>query len=103
MERPRRRKIDMRIPWLAAALLLAPVATNAFTLESAEVKPGATIANAQVFKGFGCTGGNVSPSLSRKGAPAGPKSFAVTVYDPDAPTGSGGWHVVVFNMPAEAK
>ena len=93
----------MRFPLLVAALLLMPLAANAFTLESAEVKPGATIANAQVFKGFGCTGGNVSPSLTWKGAPAGTKSFAITVYDPDAPTGSGWWHWVVFNLPADAK
>jgi Raf kinase inhibitor-like YbhB/YbcL family protein len=69
-------------------------------LTSAEIKDGATIANEQVFKGFGCTGSNISPSLTWTGAPAGTKSFAVTMYDPDAPTGSGWWHWVVFNIPA---
>jgi Raf kinase inhibitor-like YbhB/YbcL family protein len=69
-------------------------------LTSAEVKNGATIKDEQVFKGFGCTGSNISPSLSWTGAPSGAKSFAVTVYDPDAPTGSGWWHWVVFNIPA---
>lgn len=86
------------------ALLLAlgssAFAAEAFTLTSAEIKPGATIANAQVFNGVSCSGDNVSPSLAWKGAPAGTKSFAVTVYDPDAPTGSGWWHWVVFNLPA---
>ena len=67
---------------------------------SAEVHKGATIKNEQVFKGFGCTGDNISPSLSWTGAPKGTKSFAITVYDPDAPTGSGWWHWVVFNIPA---
>ena len=70
------------------------------TLTSADVKEGATIANEQVFKGFGCTGGNISPSLSWSGAPSGAKSFALSIYDPDAPTGSGWWHWVVFNIPA---
>jgi len=83
-----------------AALPFAALAADSFTLESAEVKPGSTIAEAQVYKGFGCEGGNVSPSLKWKNAPAGTKSFAVTVYDPDAPTGSGWWHWVVFNIPA---
>jgi len=49
---------------------------------------------------FGCEGGNISPSLSWSGAPADTKSFAITVYDPDAPTGSGFWHWVVFNIPS---
>jgi Raf kinase inhibitor-like YbhB/YbcL family protein len=77
------------------------VAAGTFTLESAEVKPNSTIAAAQVYKGFGCDGGNVSPSLAWKNAPAGTKSFAITVYDPDAPTGSGWWHWVMFNIPAD--
>ena len=90
-----------RLAMLCLAVLpCAAVAAGSFTLESAEVKPNSTIAEAQVFKGFGCEGGNVSPSLSWKSAPAGTKSFAVTVYDPDAPTGSGWWHWVVFNIPA---
>jgi phosphatidylethanolamine-binding protein (PEBP) family uncharacterized protein len=62
---------------------------DGMTLTSGEFKDGAYIANEQVFKGFGCEGQNVSPSLSWSGAPEGTKSFALTVYDPDAPTGSG--------------
>jgi Raf kinase inhibitor-like YbhB/YbcL family protein len=69
-----------------------------FTLASATIKAGSTIAIEQVFNGFGCTGGNVSPELSWKGAPAGTKSFALTMYDPDAPTGSGFWHWLIVNM-----
>ena len=69
-----------------------------FTLKSKDVGGQAT--NKQVFNGFGCTGENVSPQLSWENAPADTKSFAITMYDPDAPTGSGFWHWVVFNVPA---
>lgn len=74
-----------------------------FTVTSNAVKPGSTIANAQVFNGMGCKGDNVSPDLHWDQAPAGTKAFAVSVYDPDAPTGSGWWHWWVFNLPATAK
>ncbi|MDF1879878.1 YbhB/YbcL family Raf kinase inhibitor-like protein [Sulfurimonas sp. MAG313] len=52
----------------------------------------------EVFNGFGCKGQNISPELSWKNAPKGTKSFALSVYDPDAPTGSGWWHWLVFNI-----
>lgn len=80
--------------------LLIAVTANAqadgFYLSSTDIQ--GQIADAQVFNSFGCTGGNVSPQLSWSNAPAGTKSFAVTAYDPDAPTGSGWWHWVVFNV-----
>lgn len=72
-----------------------------FTLASPDIKPGGTIAAEQVFNGFGCTGKNISPALKWTGAPAGTKSFALLVHDPDAPTGGAGWwHWVVVNIPA---
>ena len=89
---------------LALALLGAAGAVHAagFTLSSPTIKPGTTLTQAQVFNGFGCTGQNISPALKWSGAPAGTKSFAVTLYDPDAPTGSGWWHWVVINLPADS-
>jgi Raf kinase inhibitor-like YbhB/YbcL family protein len=90
---------------LAAAMLAAgaPSAFAAgFKLESPTIKPGSTLTDAQVFNGFGCTGKNISPALKWSGAPKDTKSFALTVYDPDAPTGSGWWHWVVYNIPATA-
>lgn len=70
-----------------------------FKLVSEDIAPGSTILERHVFDGFGCVGDNISPELSWKNAPAGTKSFALTVYDPDAPTGSGWWHWVVLNIP----
>jgi Raf kinase inhibitor-like YbhB/YbcL family protein len=71
-----------------------------FTLTSPEIQADATIDKRFEFDGFGCSGENKSPALKWSGAPAGTKSFAVTVYDPDAPTGSGWWHWFVINIPA---
>src|SRR5271155_3589268 len=93
-------KVALGTVALAFAVFGAQAAHAAgMKLTSAEVSNGATIKNEQVFNSFGCTGDNISPSLSWSGAPAGTKSFAVSVYDPDAPTGSGFWHWVVFNIP----
>lgn len=69
-----------------------------FTLKSKDLGGQATIQ--QVFNGFGCTGGNISPELHWENAPAGTKSFAITIHDPNAPTGSGWWHWVVFDIPS---
>src|SRR5262245_58323964 len=71
---------------------------SAFKLSSSDVKNG-TFAPAQIANVFGCSGGNISPELSWSGAPQGTKSFVVTIYDPDAPTGSGFWHWVIMNIP----
>ena len=75
------------------------MAESAFTLHSPTVAPNSTVADQHVYDGFGCSGKNISPALTWSGAPAGAKSFALTLYDPDAPTGSGWWHWVVYNIP----
>jgi len=73
-------------PLLAGLLMTHAALADGFRVTSAEVKAGKKIADEQVFNSFGCTGGNVSPALGWK----------------DAPTGSGWWHWVVFNIPADA-
>jgi Raf kinase inhibitor-like YbhB/YbcL family protein len=85
---------------LAATQLAAADPPGRFTLTSRDFSDGGKIADAQVLNGFGCKGRNVSPALAWSGAPAGTQSFALLVHDPDAPTGSGWWHWVVYNIPA---
>lgn len=68
----------------------------AFTLTSTDVVDGGLLSDAQVH-----AHGNSSPQLSWSGAPQGTKSYAITCYDPDAPTGSGFWHWTVANIPAD--
>lgn len=71
--------------------------SQTFTLKSSDIGGQAT--SKQLFNGFGCTGENISPQLSWENAPKETKSFAITIHDPDAPTGSGWWHWVVFDIP----
>src|SRR6516225_2809181 len=74
-----------------------------FKLTSQSFKDGDYLANSHILSkefGFGCAGGNQSPQLSWSGAPEGTRSFALTCFDPDAPTGSGFWHWVVANIPS---
>lgn len=87
-----------------SAFLICAVACTAqagdFRLDSPEISPKQPLPQRFEFNGFGCTGENRSPELHWRGAPAGTKSYALTVYDPDAPTGSGWWHWVVVDLPA---
>ena len=90
------------------SLILSAVAfsfsfTNAqtFTLKSSDV--GGQASYIQFANTFGCQGQNISPQLSWENAPKGTQSFAVTIYDKDAPTGSGFWHWVIFNIPVDVK
>ncbi len=90
-----------KIMWILVCLLMFVIEANAagFQVESPQLEPGKEMEIAQVLNGFGCSGENISPELHWTGAPKGTKSFAITVYDPDAPTGSGWWHWTVFNIP----
>jgi Raf kinase inhibitor-like YbhB/YbcL family protein len=76
----------------------------ALTLRSDSFSDGDYLATEHILSaqyGFGCAGGNVSPALAWSAAPEGTRSFAVTCFDPDAPTGSGFWHWVVVNIPPD--
>lgn len=88
---------------LCIALLAAGVkhasAQETFSVTSSDLRDGATVGNAQVYDKDDCKGGNVSPQLSWRNAPAGTRSFAVTLFDPDAP-GPGWWHWAVAEIPS---
>jgi Raf kinase inhibitor-like YbhB/YbcL family protein len=91
----------LTVPGLKTGARAAPAVVG-FNLTSPEIAAGATIQNEQVYRGFGCNGTNISPELRWANAPGGTKGFGLTVYDPDAPTGSGWWHWLIVNIPATA-
>lgn len=79
--------------------MMTSAAANSFVVSSTDGKEG-KIGLEHFTNLFGCPGQNISPEISWSGAPEGTKSFVVTIYDQDAPTGSGWWHWVVTNIPA---
>lgn len=87
---------------MTSALAAEGSAKGGFTLTSPDIAQGRKIGAAQLFNSFGCSGQNISPALSWSNAPKGAQSFALLVHDPDAPTGSGWWHWIVYNIPATA-
>jgi hypothetical protein len=87
---------SLLLPLLCAAL---SVQAADFALQSPDLVEGGKLSLRQVYDASGCHGGNRSPALAWHGAPAATRSFAVTVYDPDAPTGRGWWHWTVFDLP----
>ncbi|POT57864.1 YbhB/YbcL family Raf kinase inhibitor-like protein [Citrobacter amalonaticus] len=82
---------------LSFSVSAAPV----FSLNSTDIPQDLRLTQKQVFNGFGCSGENLSPQLNWQNPPTGTKSFAITLFDPDAPTGSGWWHWTVVNIPAQ--
>ena len=87
----------------SVSMLLALSASGAegtFTLTSPDLPAGQAIAPVHMANAFGCHGANESPQLIWSGAPAGTKSFAITMYDPYKPPVSGWWHWIVYDLPA---
>jgi len=93
----------MRSLFLAVLLSSLPALAGPFALTSKDLTPAAAMPARHVYRGMGCAGENLSPHLAWTDPPAGTRSFVVTVYDPDAPTGSGWWHWVLYNLPATVR
>ncbi|WP_309573263.1 YbhB/YbcL family Raf kinase inhibitor-like protein [Deinococcus sp.] len=85
---------------LSVAQPSASATAMSLRMTSPTISNGTALPMANVGSGNGCTGMNVSPALSWGGAPDGTMSYVLTMYDPDAPTGSGFWHWSVYNIPA---
>jgi Raf kinase inhibitor-like YbhB/YbcL family protein len=101
-----KRKVPARNTFCALVLALSGFcdAAAAFELGSPDFGPNQPFAQKFLFKGLGCNGDNVSPALTWDEPPAGTKSFALMVHDPDAVTGGAGiWHWVIINIPATAR
>lgn len=91
---------------IAAALLIAgsfAARAGDFNVSVDAKDAHGMIAQRHTYNGFGCTGQNLAPAIQWQGVPPNAKSLALTVFDPDAPTGSGWWHWVVIDLPASAK
>ncbi len=73
------------------------------SITSPDFKEGEMIKEVNVFNGFGCSGQNISPEINISNVPKKAKSLALTIYDPDAPTGSGWWHWIAYDMPTTTK
>ncbi len=87
---------------LFAASVSACAAQSGFSVTTDDAVDG-RFQQTQFFDNYGCTGGNISPHITWTGAPAGTQSFALTIFDPDAPTGHGWWHWLVIDIPASSQ
>lgn len=83
--------------------LMATMSSTAMEVSSPDLQEGHFLSKSFEFNGFGCNGANKSPALNWNDLPAGTKSIAITLYDPDAPTGSGWWHWLVADIPSSEK
>jgi len=84
---------------LAFVVPTAFAESGGFRLAGAEWHDGGSVPQKNVYNGSGCGGANISPEFHWSNAPRGTKSFAITIFDPDAPAGGGWWHWIIFNIP----
>ena len=100
---PRPRRSTMVLAMLCSAVIVSKAprahAEAAFTVRSADLPAGKAVPPTLLFDQTDCKGGNHSPQLSWHGAPAETRSFAITIFDPDAP-GRGWWHWAAAGIPA---
>jgi Raf kinase inhibitor-like YbhB/YbcL family protein len=89
--------------WGLAMGLTTALHAQTFEVHSPSLGADLTLKPEHVLAGFGCHGGNQSPALAWSQPPQGTQSLAITAYDPDAPTGSGWWHWVVYNLPPQTQ
>jgi hypothetical protein len=94
------KRVATLVVGILAVVSFSASAAQVFRVRSQDIPSNNQLTEAQLFKGFGCSGGNISPQIAWQNPPAGTKSFAITVFDPDAPSGSGWWHWTVVNIPA---
>ena len=90
----------MKRTFLGLLLSAISFTGTAMTVSSQDIEEGSRMTKTFEANVFGCSGENLSPMLSWREVPEGTKSFAITVYDPDAPTGSGFWHWLVIDLPS---
>lgn len=97
--------MPMTLRILLPVLLAASSMTSAhgMTLRGPVAMSGDRLHHAQVNSSYGCTGGNRSPALHWVRVPTGTRSLALTIIDVDAPTGSGWWHWVTYDIPSATK
>lgn len=88
--------------FLVLGVILSVASAEAFSVSCPSLSEGGWVPMTHVYKGGGFNGANRSPALHWFHIPAGTKSFAVTVYDPDAPHPGGWWHWLVVDIPASA-
>ncbi len=94
--------LGSRVLAIAMGLTTMTLAANAMQLTSPALEDGGAMPMNNVYDRNGCGGGNVSPALQWSGAPVGTQGFALTLFDPDAPTGHGWWHWIVADIPGSA-